>query len=111
MRVLKSAPHEFCNDLLRHRSRFQLRGVVGMTADQHAGLERLDRKRLALEHLVGDLKARTLETFDPAFDRDPVAMGRGDMEFRPRVDHGYADQAVLPDDMLLGEAGSLRSQE
>src|SRR5271170_2502787 len=100
MRVFKSAPHEFCNDLLRHRSRFQLRGVVGMTANQYAGLECLDRERLALEHPVGDLKARTLETLDPAFDRDPVAMGRGDMEFRARVDHGDADQPVLLDDIL-----------
>src|SRR5438270_7246420 len=103
----KSAPHEFSDDFLRHRRRFQPRGVVGMPPDQYAGLERFDRKRLALEHLVGDLKARALETFDPAFDRDPVAMGRGDIELRPRVDHGDADQAVFSDDILLGEAGSL----
>src|ERR1700732_2510372 len=107
MRAPKSAPHEFCDDLLWHRRRFQLRKVIGMTADQHAGLERLDRQRLALERLVGDLEARALEAFDPAFDRDPVAMGRGDIEFRPRVDHGNADQPVFPDDVLLGEAGGL----
>src|SRR5438105_2876585 len=103
----KSTLHELRNNLLRHRCRFQPRGVVGMTPDQNAGLERLDRQRLALEHLVDDLKARALETFDPAFDGDPVAMGRGDIEFRSRVDHGNADQAVFLDDILLGEAGSL----
>src|SRR3984893_1885368 len=107
MRAPKSAPHEFCDDLLWHRRRFQLRKVIGMTADQHAGLDRLDRQRLALEHLVGDLEARALEAFDPAFDRDPVAMGRGDMEFRPRIDHGNADQPVFLDDVLLGETGGL----
>src|SRR5947209_1192854 len=78
-----------------------------MAPDQHAGFERLDRQCLALEHLVGDLEAGTLEALDPAFDRDPVAMGGGDVEFRPRIDHGNADQAVCLDDVLLGEAGRL----
>src|SRR6266851_9516695 len=100
-----SAPHELRNNLLRHRCRFQPCGIVRMAPDQHAGLESLDRQRLALEHLVGYLEARTLETLDPAFDRDPVAMGRGDMKFRPRIHHGDADQAIFPDDVLLGETG------
>src|SRR5690348_6524537 len=34
-------------------------------------------------------------------------MGGGDVEFRPRVDHGNADQAVTLDDVLLGEASCL----
>src|ERR1700733_12243151 len=78
-----------------------------MMPDQHAGLERLDRQRLALEHLVGHLEARTLETLDPALDRDPVAMGGGDVEFRPCIHHGNADEAILLDDVLLGKAGGL----
>src|SRR3984957_9742607 len=76
------ALHELRDDLLWHRRGFQLAGVVRMMPDQHAGLERLDRQRLTLEHLVGHLEARTLETLDPALDRDPVAMGGGDVEFR-----------------------------
>src|SRR6202043_1008145 len=72
-----------------------------------AGLERLDRQRLALEHLVGHLKTRTLEAFDPAFDSDPVTVGRGDIKFRPCIDHGNTDQAIFPDDVLLGKAGGL----
>src|SRR6202162_5045437 len=60
------APHEPGNDLLRHGRRFQPCGIVGVAADQNAGLERLDRQRLALEHLVGHLETRTLEAFDPA---------------------------------------------
>src|SRR6185437_5208857 len=36
-----------------------------------------------------------------------VAMGRGDVEFRPGVDHGNADETVFVDDVLLGEAGRL----
>src|ERR1700751_2305827 len=39
------APHEPGNDLLRHGRRFQPCGIVGVAADQHAGLERLDRQR------------------------------------------------------------------
>src|SRR5882762_11932654 len=99
----ESAPHESCNNLLRHWRRLQPAGVVRMAADQYAGLEGLDRQRLALEHLVRHLKTRALEAFDPAFDRDPVAMGRGDMEFSPRIHHGNADQAIFADDVLLGE--------
>src|SRR3984885_15062659 len=101
------APHEPGNDLLRHGRRFQPCGIVGVAADQHAGLERLDRQRLALEHPVGHLETRTLEAFDPALDGDPVAMGRGDIEFRPRVHHRDADQTIALDDVLLGEAGGL----
>src|SRR5712675_615936 len=78
-----------------------------MTTDKHADLERLDRQRLTLVHLVGHLETRTLETLDPALDRDPVAMGRGDVKFRPRIHHGNADQAVFLDDVLLGEAGGV----
>src|ERR1700687_5256524 len=53
------------------------------------------------------MRARTPETLDPAFDRDPVAVGRGDMKFRPRIHHGNADQAIFLDDILLGEARGL----
>src|SRR6202047_2552181 len=107
MRLAESAPHELRNNFLRYGCGFQPCGIVRVTADQHAGLEGLDRQRLALEHLVGHLEARALEALDPAFDRDPVAMGRGDVEFRPRVDHGNADQTIFVDDVLLGEAGRL----
>src|SRR5438309_7680786 len=93
-RITPSAAQEAIDNLLRHRCRFQLRRVVEMTADQHAGLERFDRQRLALEHLVRDLEAGALEALDPAFYRDPVAMGRRDMEFRPCIHHGNADQSV-----------------
>ena len=55
--ALKSTIHEAVNDLLRNGCRFQLLGIVGMTADQHAGLERLDRQRVTLEHLVRHLEA------------------------------------------------------
>src|ERR1700737_136459 len=104
MRLAESAPHELRNDLLRYNCGFQPCGIVRMTSDQHAGLECLDRQRLALEHLVGHLEAGTLETLDPAFDRDPVTVGRGDMKFRPRIHHGNADQTISLDDVLLGEA-------
>src|ERR1700722_1243677 len=107
MLFTESAPHEPGNGLLRHGRRFQPCGIVGVAADQHAGLERLDRQRLALEHPVGYLETRTLEAFDPALDGDPVAMGRGDIKFRPRVHHRDADQAIAPDDVLLGGAGGL----
>src|ERR1700738_1265640 len=107
MRRLKSAPLEPGNDLLRERRGLQPGRIVPVTADQDAGLERLDRQRLALEHKVGHLEAGTLETLDPAFDRDPVAMGGSDMKFRPRIHHGNADQAVFPDNVLLGKAGGL----
>ena len=72
-----------------------------MMPDQDPRLEGLDRQRIALEYLVGDLKTRMLDAFDPGFDRDPVAMCGGDVEFCPRIHHGNADQAVLPDDILL----------
>src|SRR3984885_798500 len=85
-----SALHELRNDLLRHRRGFQLAGIVRVMPDQHAGLERLDRQRLALEHLVGHLEARAFETLDPAFDRYPVAMRRGDIEFSRRINSGSA---------------------
>src|SRR5665213_497996 len=104
---LVSALHEPCDDFLRHRRRFQPGRVIRVAADQHPGLERLDRQRVGLEHLVGDLEARPLETLDPAFDRYPVAMGRGDMEFGPGIHHGNADQAVFLHDILLGEARGL----
>src|SRR3978361_477044 len=105
MRRVKSAPREPLDDLLRHRRRFQPRGIVRMLADQYAGLERLDRQRLALEHVVDYLEAGALETLDPAFDPDPVAMVRRNVEFRPRVDHGNADQTVFVDDVLFRETG------
>src|SRR6476469_6236014 len=78
-----------------------------MPSDQHAGLERLDRQRLALEYFMGHFKTRTLETLDPALDGDPVAVGRGDIEFRPCIHHGNADQTKLLDDILFGETGGL----
>src|SRR5438045_1935211 len=78
MRAAESAMHEPCNNLLRHWCRLQFFGIVRMAANQYAGLERLDRQRLALEHVVRHLETRPLEALDPAFDRDPVAMGRGD---------------------------------
>src|SRR3954451_11351589 len=106
-RGTESAPHESLDDLRRHRRRFELRGVVRMLADQHAGLERLDRQRLALEHVVEHLERGSLETLDPAFDPDPVAMGRGNVEFRPRIHHGYADQAISVDDVLLRKTSGL----
>src|SRR4051794_33130816 len=56
----ESALHESCNNLLRHWCRLQLVGVIRMAADQYAGLESLDRQRLALEHLVRHLKTRPL---------------------------------------------------
>src|SRR6202047_3829467 len=56
-----SALHEFRDDLFRHRRRFQPRRIVRVTSDQHAGLERFDRKPLALEDLVGVLAARTFK--------------------------------------------------
>src|SRR5439155_18792045 len=99
MRRPKSVPHESLDDLWWHRRRFQLRGIVRMLADKHASLERLDRQGLALEHVVDHFEARSLETLDPAFDSDPVAVGRGDVEFRPRIHHGYADQAIFVDDV------------
>src|SRR6185437_9478439 len=40
-------------------------------------------------------------------DGDAVAVGRGDMEFRTGVHHGDANQAILLDDVLLGEASRL----
>ena len=80
--MAKSAPLEPLDDLRGHRGRFQPVGIVRVTPDQNAGLESLDRQRVALEHLVGHLEAGALETLDPAFDPDPVAMGRRDMEFR-----------------------------
>src|SRR3954469_23898115 len=98
---------EFCDDLLRYGRRFQPAGIVRMAADQHAGLERLDRKTLAFEYVVDHVETRAAPGLDPALDPDPVAMGRGDMEFRPRVEHRNADQAILLDDVLLGEAGGL----
>src|SRR4030088_1719071 len=104
---MRSALHELRNNLLRHRRRFQPRRIVGVTPDQHAGLECLDRQRVALEYLVRHLEAGALKTRDPPFDRDPVAMRRGDMKFRPCVDHGNADQAVFPDDVLLRKTRSL----
>src|SRR5687767_5478711 len=94
----ESAPHESLDDLWWHRGRFQLRWVVRMPADQHAGLERLDRQRLPLEHVVGHLERGSLETLDPALDPDPVAMGRGNEEFCPCIHHGDADQAIFVDD-------------
>src|SRR5882672_700842 len=107
MRFARSALLEPGNDLFRYGCRFQPRRIVRMTADQHTGFERLDRQSFPLEHLVGYLEARTLETLDPALDRDPVAMGRRDIEFRPRVDHRNADQAIFLDDVLLRKAGRL----
>src|SRR5882757_7468295 len=104
---MPSAPVEFCNDLLRHRGGFQPAGIVRMASDQHPRLERFDRQRLAFEHLVNHVKTRAAPCLDPAFDSDPVAMSRGDVEFRPRVHHRYADQPVFLDDVLLGEAGRL----
>src|ERR1700676_3874039 len=83
----KSALGEPRNDFRGHGDGLQPSGIVRMASDQNPGLEGLDRQRLALEHLVGDLEARALETLDPALDGDPVAMGRGDVEFRPRIDH------------------------
>src|SRR6202158_2777957 len=53
------------------------------------------------------MRARTPETLDPAFDREPVAMGRREVKFPPRIHHGNADQAIFLDDVLLGEAGRL----
>ena len=76
-----------------------------MLADQHAGLECLDRQCLALEDIVDYLERGSLEALDPAFDPDPVAVGRGNVEFRPRIHHGYADQAVFMDDVLFRETG------
>src|SRR5690349_7337828 len=64
--MLQSAPHEFLDNFRRHRRRFQLAGIVGMTADQDARFPRLDRQRLALEHPVRDLEAGALEALDPA---------------------------------------------
>src|SRR5260221_6104791 len=29
------------------------------------------------------------------------------IKFRPRIDHGNANQAIFPDDVLLGETGGL----
>src|SRR6266851_5677418 len=107
MRLAESAPLEPGNDLFRYGCRFEPRRIVWMTADQHAGFERLDRQGFALEHLVDHLEARALETLDLALDRDPVAMGRGDVEFRPRIHHGNADQTIFLDDILLGEARRL----
>src|SRR6266852_74128 len=107
MRLAKSALLEPGNDLFRYGCRFQPRRIVRMTADQHTGFERLDRQSFPLEHLVGHLEARTLETLDPALDRDPVAMGRRDIEFRPRVHHRNADQTIFLDDVLLRKAGGL----
>src|ERR1700754_445381 len=104
---MPSASLEFRNDLLRYRRRFQPAGIVRMAPDQHAGFECLDCQRLVLEHVVDHIKTRAAPGLDPAFDPDPVAMGRRDMEFRPRVDHRYADEAILLDDVLLGEAGRL----
>src|SRR6266436_9892902 len=100
-----SAPREPFDNLLRERRRFEPRRIARMPSDQDAGLERLDCQRLALEHLVGNFKTRTLEPLDPALDGDPVAVGRGDMEFRPCIHHGNADQAIFPDDVLFGKAG------
>src|SRR3954462_6480943 len=104
---MPSALLESCDDLLRPRRRFQSARVVRMAADQHAGLERLDRQPLGLEHVVDHVEARAAPGLDAALDGDPVAMGRGDMEFRARIDHRYSDQAVFFDDVLLGEAGGL----
>src|SRR4029077_16494872 len=103
----RSAAHELRNHLLRDRCGFQPVRIVRMASDQHARLERLDRQCFFLVHLVRYLEARALETLDPAFHRDPVAVGRGDVEFRPRIDDGGADQAVFFDDVLLGKAGCL----
>src|SRR5712664_4103288 len=72
MRFARSALLEPGNDLFRYGCRFQPRRIVRMTADQHTGFERLDRQSFALEHLVGHLEARTLETLDPALDRGRV---------------------------------------
>src|SRR5262249_26521442 len=99
--------HEFGDDLLRHRRRFELIGIVGMRPDQHSRLEGLDRELIALEDLVADLEARALETLDAAFDGDPVAMSRWDVEFCARVDHGDADETIFLHEVLLGEAGRL----
>src|ERR1039458_8674738 len=101
MRIAESAPLEPRNYLLRHRCRLQPRGLVRVTSDQHAGLERLDRQRLALEHLVDHLEARPPEALDPAFDGDPVAVSRCDMKFRLRLHHRNADQAISLYDVLL----------
>ena len=68
MRGCESAPHEPLDDLRRHRSRFQPCWIVRVTADQHAGLGRLDGELLALENVVDHLEAGSLETLDPAFD-------------------------------------------
>src|ERR1700727_1529431 len=103
----RSSFHEFRNDFLRHRCRLQAGAIVRVMPDQYPRLERLDRKPLTLVDLVGHLETRSLEALNPAFDRDPVAMGRGNIEFRPRVHHGNADQTIFPDDVLLGEAGRL----
>src|SRR4051812_46546896 len=92
---MELALHEFGNDLLRHGRGFQPRRIVRMAADQHARFERLDAQGLALEHLVSELKTGTVETLDPALDRDPVAVGGSDVKFRPRIHHGNPHQAVL----------------
>src|SRR5258708_14006884 len=96
MRLASSALHEPRNNLLRERCRFQPRGIVRMPSDQHPGLKRLARQRLALEHLVGHFKTRTLETLDPALDGDPVAVGRGNIEFRPRIPQRHPARAIFP---------------
>src|SRR3981081_2372092 len=103
----QSALHEPRYDFRRHRRGLQPSRIVRMVSDQNPGLKRLDRQRLALEYLVGDFKARTLEAFDLAFDGDPVAMGRWDVEFCPRIYHRDADQAVAFHDILFGEHGGL----
>src|SRR3954447_19621776 len=78
-----------------------------MTAHQHAGLEGFDRQRLALEDAMHYVKARSPPRLDPALDGNPVAMGGGDVEFRPRVHHRNADQTVFFHDVLLRETGGL----
>src|SRR6202048_5628659 len=100
MRVPKSPPLNPFNALRRHRGRFQPVGIVRVTPDQHASLERLDRQRLALEHLVGHLEAGAPEALDPAFDRDPLAMGGSNMKLGAGIDYGNADPAVFADDIL-----------
>src|SRR4051812_11417630 len=88
------ALHEFRPHLLRKGRRFQLVGVSRIAPDEYAGLEALERQRLALENLMRDVERRALDALDPALDRDPVAIGGRDVELGAGVDHGDADEPI-----------------
>src|SRR3569833_3184500 len=88
-------PREFRYHFRRKRCGFELVGVVGIAADQDAGLKAFDCERLAFVDVVLHLEARALDTLDLRLDSDPVAISRWDVEFGSRIDHGDADQAVL----------------